>query len=226
VTAGSTPGLTYTYWSDIDATIPYSTPTTATTGTYYIKGTTVSGYFNVKPVVVTIDQMPVPNAGPDQVLEYLFSTILEAEDPGNNLKGSWSILSGSGQFFDANDAKTTVSNLSIGINVLMWTVINGVCPASSDYVAIEVHDLVIPTLITPDMNGKNDYFIIKGKETLGKIELIIFDRRGVKVYENKNYDNNWNGVDYNGNPLPDDTYFFVLKSENGKSLSGYIVIRR
>jgi gliding motility-associated-like protein len=108
----------------------------------------------------------------------------------------------------------------------MWTVTNGVCPASSDSVAIEVHDLVIPTLITPDMNGKNDYFILRGKETLERTELIIFDRRGVKVYENKNYDNEWNGVDYNGNPLPDDTYFFVLKSENGKSLSGYIVIRR
>jgi gliding motility-associated-like protein len=210
----------------VDATISYSTSTTATNGTYYIKGTTVSGYFDVKPVVVKVDQMPIVHAGPDQVLEYVFTTTLEADDPGNNLTGSWSIISGSCLFSDSNGAKTSVSNLAIGINVLMWTVTNGVCPASSDSVAIEVHDLVIPTLITPDMNGKNDYFILRGKETLERTELIIFDRRGVKVYENKNYDNEWNGVDYNGNPLPDDTYFFVLKSENGKSLSGYIVIRR
>ena len=40
------------------------------------------------------------------------------------------------------------------------------------------------------------------------------------------YDNSWDGVDYNKKPLPEDTYFYVLKSENGKSVSGYVVIRR
>jgi gliding motility-associated-like protein len=91
---------------------------------------------------------------------------------------------------------------------------------------ITVNDFVIPTLITPNMDGKNDYFVIRGLATLGKTELMIFDRRGAEVYKNMNYDNSWNGVDYNKHPLPDDTYFFVLKSANGKSISGYIVIRR
>jgi gliding motility-associated-like protein len=77
------------------------------------------------------------------------------------------------------------------------------------------------------MDGKNDYFVLRGLlETLGKTELIIFDRRGVQVYKNSDYDNSWNGVDYNGKALPDDTYYYVIKSENGKSLSGYVVIRR
>lgn len=76
------------------------------------------------------------------------------------------------------------------------------------------------------MDGKNDYFILRGLSTLGITELVIFDRRGAQVYKNGNYDNLWNGVDYNGNPLPDDTYFYVLKSQSGESKSGYIVIRR
>ena len=46
------------------------------------------------------------------------------------------------------------------------------------------------------------------------------------VYKNHDYDNKWDGVDYNNKPLNDDTYFYVLKTEIGKSLSGYIVIRR
>jgi len=225
VTAGSTPGLTYTYWTDVDATLSYSTPTAANNGIYYIKGTTVSGYFDVKPVVVTVDQMPVPNAGPDQTLNYVFTTTLDADDPGNNLTGSWSLISGSGQLSDANDAKSTITNLAIGINVLSWIVTNGVCQAL-DFVAINVTDLVIPTLITPDMDGKNDYFILRGLETLGKTELTIFDRRGVRVYINENYKNEWNGIGYNSNPLPNDTYFYVLRSESGKSLNGFIVIRR
>jgi len=225
ITEGSTPGLTYTYWTDADATIPYENPESATTGTYYIKATTVSGFFDIKPVIVRIDQMPFANAGDDQVLDYLFETSLDAE-LGENETGIWSLVSGSGDFYDETDPKTTINDLSLGENIILWTVSNGVCPASLDYITITVRNLVIPTLITPNMDGKNDYFILRGIESLGKTEIVIFDRRGAQVYKNENYNNDWDGIDYNGNPLPEDTYFYVLKSQNGKSLSGYIVIRR
>jgi gliding motility-associated-like protein len=105
-------------------------------------------------------------------------------------------------------------------------VTNGFCTPSYDTILIEVNNFVIPTLITPNMDGRNDYFILKGLATLGKTELVIFDRKGTQVYKNMNYDNSWNGVDYNKNPLPDDTYFYVLKNGNGKSYRGYVVIRR
>jgi gliding motility-associated-like protein len=90
---------------------------------------------------------------------------------------------------------------------------------------ILIRDVLVPTLITPNMDGKNDYLIIKGYENIGMIDLTIFDRRGVQVYRKINYDNSFNGVDYNGKLLPEDTYFYILKSGNGISASGYIVIR-
>jgi hypothetical protein len=62
VTAGSTAGLTYTYWTNAGATIAYVTPTTAGNGTYYIKGTTAQGCYAVQPVVVTVN--PAPATGP------------------------------------------------------------------------------------------------------------------------------------------------------------------
>jgi gliding motility-associated-like protein len=138
----------------------------------------------------------------------------------------WSVISGTGNFLDNTYAKTAVSNLSLGTNEFLWIVTNGFCPSAHDTAMISVNNFVIPTLITPNMDGRNDYFVIRGLATLGKTELVIFDRRGVQVYKNMNYDNSWNGVDNNKNPLPDDTYFYVLKSANGKSISGYIVIRR
>jgi gliding motility-associated-like protein len=110
--------------------------------------------------------------------------------------------------------------------MLLWTVSNGVCPAVSDTIMISVSDMVIPTLITPNMDGINDNFVIKRSDEQSRMELLIFDRRGVQVYKSLNYDNSWNGVDINKKPLQDDTYFFVLKIEHGISATGFIVVRR
>ena len=226
ITAGSTQDLTYSYWIDVAATLRYSTPYTAKAGTYYIKGATTSGLFSVKPVTVTVLQIPLANAGPDQILEYTFGTKMDARLENSFETGVWSIISGSGEFFESTNPKTSVSKLSLNENMFLWKVTNGVCPPSSDTVKIVVHDFVIPSLITPNMDGRNDYFVLKGLDKMGKTELIIFNRRGVQVFKNENYDNLWNGVDNKEQPLPDDTYFYVLRSVQGRSASGFIVIRR
>ncbi|MEN6351967.1 MAG: gliding motility-associated C-terminal domain-containing protein, partial [Bacteroidales bacterium] len=177
-------------------------------------------------VTVGVWEKPVINAGPDKVLEYLYETIISADRLETHETGAWSVISGSGVFSYPDSTTTKVSGLSLGENILLWKVTNGVCDPVSDQVSVTVHDLLIPTLITPNMDGINDYLVLRGIETLGKTELTVFDRRGIMVFKNMNYDNLWNGVDYNENPLPDDTYFYVLKAKNGRSLSGYIVIRR
>jgi gliding motility-associated-like protein len=203
---------------------PIASPVVTTTFTVNL--TDQYGCKNSDNIIVEVRDKVVADAGPDQVLGYQFTATMDANLAHTYEKGLWSLISGTGKFSDSTYAKTEVSTLSTGINKFQWTVSNGYCPVSRDTVMIEVNDFIIPTLITPNMDGKNDYFVLRGLATLGKTELIIFDRRGAMVYKNLNYDNSWNGVDYNKNPLPDDTYFYVIKSSNGKSISGYIVIRR
>jgi hypothetical protein len=62
VTAGSTEGLTFTYWTNAAAIATYATPTTAVAGTYYIKGTTTEGCYVIRPVVVSINPLPTTSA--------------------------------------------------------------------------------------------------------------------------------------------------------------------
>ena len=226
VTAGSAQGITYTYFTDAAASIRFTTPSAADNGIYYIRGTSSEGCYDIKPVTVTILQAPVADAGPDRILDNQFETFMEANITQINDTGTWSVIYGTGELLDKRDAKTSVSRLSINENVFIWMVRNGICPAVTDTVRITVGDLKIQTLITPNMDGRNDYLKVKGLESMGRTELVIFDRRGVQVFKNVDYDNLWNGVDYNGNPLHDDTYFYSLRTENGKSVNGFIIIRR
>jgi gliding motility-associated-like protein len=227
ITAGSTPNLSFTYWLNAGATVLYSTPTMASDGTYYIKGTGSDGLFTIKPVTVSVYNIPQANPGPDQILTNVSVTTLNAQLINKYETGFWSLISGSGEILDMTNPKSTVTGLSKGKNIFSWTVSNGVCPASSKSIFIDVRDHALQSLITPNMDGKNDFFILKGTDNSGKIELVIFDRRGAEVYKNNNYDDSWNGVDFNGRPLAEDTYFYLVKTDNGTPpIKGYIVVRR
>jgi len=59
ITLGSSYGIiSFTYWLDALATNPIPTPTAVTAGTYYIKGMDINGYYDIKPVVVTVNPTP------------------------------------------------------------------------------------------------------------------------------------------------------------------------
>lgn len=72
------------------------------------------------------------------------------------------------------------------------------------------HELNIPNLFTPNGDGINDRFVIRGLQQYSQRELIVLNRWGTQVYSSRNYNNDWNG-----GSLPDGTYYYVLKVRNG-----------
>jgi uncharacterized repeat protein (TIGR01451 family)/gliding motility-associated-like protein len=75
----------------------------------------------------------------------------------------------------------------------------------------EINPFFIPNVITPNNDGKNDRFVIKGSQKFGKREIVILNRFGDHLYENSNYDNDWSAEGIVGG-----TYFFVFRGTDSE----------
>lgn len=83
----------------------------------------------------------------------------------------------------------------------------------------------IMNLMTPNGDGYNDLWVIKDLATLAPARVAVYTRAGALVYQNNDYDNNWNGY-YEGNPLPEGTYYYVIQAGNGTVIKGPLSIVR
>ena len=140
--------------------------------------------------------------------------------------GTWSVISGSGNFSNNNTASVVVSNLQVGQNVLQWAISNGTCPVSSDDIIVTVKDLMVPNGFSPNGDRVNDNFEINGLDEYNQVTLHVLNRWGNMVYESSDYKNNWNGKNMSGEDLSDDTYYFTLKIDSKNTVKGYVVLKR
>lgn len=193
-------------------------------------------------VTVEVDIMPKNvTAGPDMTLNpYQFAVTMQGyfEGTGNGL---WSVISSQGDPVCENwdDPLTKVTKLGFGDNTLRWIVSNGRCTAEEDNVTFTVPKLTIPEGFSPNGDEYNQKFIIPGLEYTTN-ELIIINTGGAVVYKATNYRsddpvNAWEGLDNNGDPLPEGTYYYLLTITGASDisipkyvarLSGFIIIRR
>ncbi|MBK9147227.1 MAG: hypothetical protein IPM12_05310 [Flavobacteriales bacterium] len=91
---------------------------------------------------------PAANAGPNQNLcAPVASVTLAANAATAPAIGTWTLVSGQGNFADANSPTTSVTGMAIGTNVYRWTIVNGPCPGAttSSTVTITLFDPAVAT---------------------------------------------------------------------------------
>ena len=89
--------------------------------------------------------------------------------------------------------------------------------------------LLIFNAISPNGDGKNDGFYLRGIENYPDNEVVVFNRWGNEVYRKKRYRNDeaWQGT-WDGKTLPDGTYFYCiyLNDANLQKYTGYLQIMK
>jgi gliding motility-associated-like protein len=94
-----------------------------------------------------------------------------------------------------------------------------------DCVTSENAEIVVHNGFSPNGDNINDTFMVSGLENFSKNTLKILNRWGTVVFSTSSYRNNWNG-EWEGETLPDGTYFYLLTVEDVGNYQGYLQIQR
>ena len=205
--SGGTAGYTYS-WAPVSstATSVIVSPTTTTTYTVYV--TDAIGCTDVSNgVTVTVNPTPVANFSSNPPTTTPTTNInfsdLSSVTSGNISTWYWSFGDG-----DTSQTQNPVHQYALpGTYNVCLVVYAGVCVDSICRVyVVEPLDVIVPNVITPNGDGKNDSLIFKNLEFFPNSDLKIYDRWGKLVYESPNYINDWQG-----DKVSDGTYYFVLQ---------------
>jgi gliding motility-associated-like protein/uncharacterized repeat protein (TIGR01451 family) len=112
------------------------------------------------------------------------------------------------------------------------TVVDGDTGNNTSTVITYPTDFFIPDGFSPNGDGTNDVFVIRGISNYPKNKFVIYNRWGNKVYEASPYINTWDGrsmfgLRVGGDELPIGTYFYVLDLMDGSDIfKGTIYLNR
>ena len=113
-------------------------------------------------------------------------------------------------------------NVTPGIHDVFVRDKNG-CGTVTKAVAI----LGLPKFFTPNGDGFNDFWKLKGANAIfnSKAIIYIFDRYGKLLNQLNPAGPGWDGT-FNNRPLPSDDYWYTIKLEDGREAKGHFALKR
>lgn len=215
----NTPTTNYNYiWSKDGITIPNEKNYTLDVnekGTYTVTVYTKKGCDKTRTITVTSSDIAHLNS-------VTISDLSDSNSVTANISGQgdygYSIDLPNGPFQESNYFDT----ISPGIHDLYISDKNG-CGTIKKTIAV----LGIPKFFTPNNDGYNDYWNIKGADKTfnSGAEIFIYDRFGKLIKQVASSGNGWDGT-YTGNPMPADDYWYTIKLEDGREAKGHFSLKR
>jgi gliding motility-associated-like protein len=168
----------------------------------------------------TVGVLPSPNvnAGPDLTMVDGYPVYLQGSSTSTINSIAWTpntTLVGANTFAPlAKPNSTTVYTLTVRST-------NGCSSADNTTVTVLPYCIKPLDAFTPNNDGINDRWLVTafGGTCVNRVIVNVFNRYGSLVYKKDNYVNDWDGT-YNGKPLPDGTYYYVIDYRliNGESI--------
>ncbi|MGM0650829.1 MAG: gliding motility-associated C-terminal domain-containing protein, partial [Bacteroidota bacterium] len=131
-----------------------------------------------------------------------------------------------------NPIISEVTQADAGIYFIVVSVNGCSSETASINIIVKNCDINIPEGFSPNGDGVNDEFVIRGIDLYSQNTLVIFNRWGDKVFEASPYTNNWDGSSEMGirigdGKLPVGTYFYIFDLGDGSDVyKGTIYLNR
>jgi gliding motility-associated-like protein len=121
-------------------------------------------------------------------------------------------------------SQSSIYNLPAGNYMLIVSDSNNCIISDSIFLVANTNCFVIPTVFTPNGDGVNDNWTMQNLET-NIIEMIqVIDENGLLLFESFSAES-WDGT-YNGILLQSNTYYYILRMQNGEYFTGAITLIR
>ena len=195
----------------------------AATTQYSVTGT-IGACSVTRNFTVNVIQSVTVNAGPDVYV--LAGQSVQLQGSGSTGTYLWTPSTGLSATNILNPTATIQQTTTYTLKI---TTAAG-CNKSDDVIVTVVPYCVKPmNAFTPNGDGQNDLWLVSNGPCLTKASVAVFNRWGSKVYESKDYKNNWNGT-FENKALPDGTYYYIINYElinnTALTLKGNVTILR
>ncbi|MDQ6904119.1 MAG: gliding motility-associated C-terminal domain-containing protein [Bacteroidota bacterium] len=184
---------------------PIANPNDSTV--YEVVVTNSFGCQDSTEVTINVYKNPKASAGADKEIMLGDTLQLNGMATGTNINFSWSPSAFINNINVLNPFvfPTTETEYTLTVNS------NVGCGIATSRVYVKVFkDIYIPSAFTPNGDGLNDNFKIRGANSYTIVKLLVYDRFGKLLFNGKNSDNGWNGT-FKGVLQPVGVYIYYVE---------------